>query len=174
MKLTVEEIDAIKKGLTTEIVSQIKTPYRLVIKSLIERCGIEEEIELFIDGAAHLQSKRAGIGGVMFRGGEELYSFSEYLDDATNNEAEYQALIRGLQLALKMNISMINVKSDSELIVKQINGIYRVKHPNMQPLYTRAMNLFKEFSSWKINHVPREENKLADKLSKDGMNSVKK
>ncbi len=172
MKLTIQEIDAIAKGLTTEIVKQIKDPYASTIKSLITKCGKDEVIDLFIDGAANLQNKRAGIGGVMYRNGTELYSFSEYLHDATNNEAEYQALIKGIQLALELKISSININSDSELIVKQIKGEYRVKHPNMQPLYAQAIDLLQKFSSWKISHVRREKNTVADKLSKDGLKSV--
>jgi len=138
------------------------------ISNKLDRIG---KIELYVDGAADLHSKTSGIGGVIYRNGEELYSFSEYLDDSTNNEAEYKALIKGLKELIKLNLLDAKVFADSELIVKQINGEYKVKNERMQVLHKEAMNLFGKFNSWTLSHVRREKNMVADKLSKEGMRS---
>ena len=109
-------------------------------------------VSLFIDGAADLNTKTVGIGGVFLgENNEELSRFSEYLDDATNNEAEYSALIRGLEL----NIMDIKIYADSELVVKQVNGEYKVKHERMRPLRRKAIALLCQYSNWSVQHVPR-------------------
>ena len=123
-------------------------------------------VSLFIDGVADLNTKTVGIGGVFLgENNEELSRFSEYLDDATNNEAEYSALIRGLEL----NIMDIKIYADSELVVKQVNGEYKVKHERMRPLHRKAIALLYQYSNWSLQHVPRDDNTIADKLSKEGM-----
>jgi ribonuclease HI len=109
-------------------------------------------VSLFIDGAADLNTKTVGIGGVFLgENNEELSRFSEYLDDATNNEAEYSALIRGLEL----NIMDIKIYANSELVVKQVNGEYKVKHERMRPLHRKAIALLCQYSNWSMQHVPR-------------------
>jgi len=109
-------------------------------------------VSLFIDGAADLNTKTVGISGVFIgENNEELSRFSEYLDDATNNEAEYSALIRGLEL----NIMDIKIYADSELVVKQVNGEYKVKHERMRPLHRKAIALLCQYSNWSVQHVPR-------------------
>ena len=113
-------------------------------------------VSLFIDGAADLNTKTVGIGGVFLgENNEELSRFSEYLDDATNNEAEYSALIRGLELGLELNIMDIKIYADSELVVKQVNGEYKVKHERMIPLHRKAIALLCQYSNWSVQHVPR-------------------
>ena len=124
---------------------------------------------LFIDGAADLHSKRAGIGGVFLKDEQEIMSFSENIGSATNNEAEYQALIKGLKLAVKNEILSLQIFADSELVVKQINGVYKVKNERMQILHSEAKLLLIKFDSWEINHVRREKNKIADNYAKRGM-----
>lgn len=171
MNLSEQEIIALRKGLTDEILAQVKEPYRSTLQDIIARSKDTIVAELFVDGAADLHSKRAGIGGVLYRNGEEILSFSRYLPDVTNNVAEYEALLQGLKSALELGINSINIRSDSELVVKQIKGEYRVKHPNMKKLYEKVTALLRQFSSWRIDHVPREQNKVADKLSKEGMRS---
>jgi len=113
-------------------------------------------VSLFIDGVADLNTKTVGIGGVFLgENNEELSRFSEYLDDATNNEAEYSALIRGLELGLELNIMDIKIYADSELVVKQVNGEYKVKHERMRPLHRKAIALLRQYSNWSVQHVPR-------------------
>ena len=131
--------------------------------------NISHEVDMFIDGAADLHSKTAGIGGVFFNNkNEKIYSFSQYLDDATNNEAEYSALIKGLQQGIKLKLININIFSDSELIVKQVNGDYKVKNDRMKKLHQKVLYLLEQYDNWVINHIMRDENTIADKLSKEG------
>jgi len=114
-------------------------------------------VSLFIDGAADLNTKTVGIGGVFLgENNEELSRFSEYLDDATNNEAEYSALIRGLELGLELNIMDIKIYADSELVVKQVNGEYKVKHERKIPLHRKAIALLCQYSNWSLQHVPSD------------------
>lgn len=124
---------------------------------------------LFVDGASQLQKKRAGIGGVIYLDDSEIESFSEHIGDATNNEAEYQAMIRGLELLTKYKPEKIYVFADSELVVRQINGQYKVKNPRMQKLFGKVMTLLQQYDHWNVEHVPREQNMRADQLSKQGL-----
>ena len=96
-------------------------------------------------------------------------SFSEPLIDKTNNEAEYMAMIKGAHVSLELNILNIVIYSDSQLIVKQVNGEYRVKNDRMRLLNSEVIDLLCQFNEWSINHIKRDKNKVADKLSKDGM-----
>jgi len=124
---------------------------------------------LYVDGSADLNTKTAGIGGVFYNDdNEEIYSFSEYLDDATNNEAEYTALIKGLKLGLELKFINIEIYSDSELIVRQINGDYQVKNDRMKNLHLKVLNLLKQYNNWSIKHIMRDKNEIADRLSKEG------
>lgn len=144
------------------------------MESLFDRLDGDSEISLYIDGAADLHSKTAGIGGVIYRNHDELFSFSEYLDDATNNEAEYTALIRGLEHLIALDQLSAKIYSDSELVVKQINGEYRVKNPRMQNLYQKAMRLFNQLDQYTFTHVLRDKNTAADKLANAGRAKGKK
>ena len=124
---------------------------------------------LYVDGAADLNTKTAGIGGVFFNDNkEEIYSFSEYLDDSTNNEAEYSALVKGLKVGIELNIINLKILSDSELVVKQVNGDYKVKNDRMRDLHKKVLYLLEQYENWEINHIMREKNIIADKLSKQG------
>lgn len=169
MKLDHTEIKAL-----ANLLSNPKIRDNPIIESLFDRLNQTDNITLFIDGAADLNSKTAGIGGVIYRNKDEIFTFSEYLDDATNNEAEYTALIRGLEHLLALKQLDVDIFSDSELVVKQINGIYSVKNPRMQKLYKKAMKLFKKFNRYTLNHILRDKNVVADKLANHGRASKKK
>lgn len=164
MKLKQNEIKAIKDLLAVAENRSSKT-----LEALHSKLSNESHVELFVDGAADLHSKTAGIGGVFYQYGNEIDTFSEYVDDATNNEAEYKALIRGLHMAKEMNIASINIFSDSQLIVNQVNGEFRVKHEKMIPLHAEATELLDDFDSWSLEYIPRDNNTVADKLCKAGM-----
>ena len=125
--------------------------------------------ELYVDGAADLHSKSAGIGGVIFKDSQELLTFSKPLYDKTNNESEYLALLEGLNVSLELSILNINIYADSELVVRQVNGVYKVKNDRMKVLHSDVINLLEKFNEWSINHISRDNNQIADKLSKDGM-----
>ena len=123
---------------------------------------------MYVDGAADLHSKTAGIGGVIYKESEELITFSEYLDNSTNNEAEYESLIHGLKLLANLSILNVNIFSDSELVVRQINGEYKVKNVRMKKLYQKATSLLSGFENWTFTHVLRDKNKVADMLATEG------
>jgi ribonuclease HI len=96
--------------------------------------------------------------------GEDLGEHAELLGRASNNVAEYRALLLGLAKAKELGAGEIEVVGDSELIAKQVNGLYKVKHEAMRPLYLDAMKALRDFESWSIRTVPRAQNKRADAL----------
>lgn len=121
---------------------------------------------LHTDGAARGNPGPAGIGIVIrAEDGTTLAELGEYIGEATNNVAEYRALIRGLEEARRLGADSVEILADSELLVRQINGEYRVRHPNLVPLYAEVMEKLKGFSSFSIVHVPRKENARADALA---------
>ncbi|MFQ6614515.1 MAG: ribonuclease HI family protein [Fidelibacterota bacterium] len=166
--ITNHQITILRKVLTPEILAALSEVERVELGSLLS-ADEPGTFRLFVDGAANLSLKAAGIGGHINRNGNEVYSFAEYVGHKTNNEAEYLALIRGIELARDLNIDSLQIFADSELVVRQINGIYKVKHPNMIPLYRRVLHRLKAFEEWSIQHIPREQNTRADELSKEGL-----
>jgi ribonuclease HI len=96
--------------------------------------------------------------------GDLLGEHAELLGEVTNNVAEYRALLLGLARAHELGVSEVEVINDSELVAKQIKGLYKVKHAAMRPLYQQAMAAFKEFENWSIRSVPRAQNAQADAL----------
>jgi len=124
-----------------------------------------DKVELFIDGSADLQSKTAGIGGVIFLNQEKYKFFSEYLHDSTNNEAEYESLIFGIEMLIENKLFNANIFSDSQLVVNQVNGIYKIKNDRMKLLHQRATNLLTSLNDWTFDYIPREKNTLADKYA---------
>jgi len=126
---------------------------------------------MFCDGASSGNPGKSGIGVLISiddTGSSDegkTYRLSEYIGNATNNVAEYSALIRGLEKAISLGIRTIDIYLDSELLVKQMNGIYKVKNKNLYSLWTRAKKLSNNFDSCKITHVRREMNSEADLLA---------
>ncbi len=96
--------------------------------------------------------------------GEVLGEHTQLLGTATNNVAEYRALLLGLERARELGASEVEVVGDSELIAKQVEGLYKVKHHAMKPLYEEAMAALRGFASWSIRTVPRAQNFRADEL----------
>jgi ribonuclease HI len=94
---------------------------------------------------------------------------SVLLGVATNNVAEYRGLLLGLELARSQGASEVEVVNDSELIAKQVNGIYRVKHPDMRPLHAQAVAALANFGEWRVRSVPREQNAAADALVNEAL-----
>ena len=166
MKLNKDEINAIR-----DLLSDSKVRSSDVLNNLYEKMTDSGIIKLYVDGAADLHSKTSGIGGVLYRNDEELYSFSEYLDDKTNNEAEYSALIRGIELAVELKLTTLAIYADSQLVINQIDGDYKVKNDRMKVLHSTAHGFLKKLDSWTAEHIPREKNTVADKLSKQAMMS---
>ncbi len=173
LKLSKTELSELKKVLRSKVLNSISNIDVDLLRNISKRLNENASVELYVDGAADLHSKTAGIGGVFYRNGDELFSFSEFIGSATNNEAEYKALIKGLKESHKLKILNIAIFADSELIVKQINGQYKVKNERMQILNNKANGLLKKFTHWTVTHIPREKNSAADKLSKEGMRRKK-
>lgn len=98
-------------------------------------------------------------------GNKEVSTVSKAIGIATNNIAEYTALIEGLKHAIELGYKEVLVKADSELMVKQLKREYKVKNPDIQVIYTQAQSLIKHFSSIQFQHIPREQNKRADQLA---------
>lgn len=125
--------------------------------------------KIAVDGASLGNPGPAGIGVVIFDDtGSIVKKISEPIGLATNNIAEYSALIKGLSEALADGFSDVEIQTDSELMARQINGVYKVKNSNILPLYETAIKLLKEFRSANVIHVTRDKNKLADSLATEG------
>lgn len=120
---------------------------------------------LSVDGAARGNPGQAGVGIVLEAADGSIHRFGEYLGEATNNVAEYKALLFGMQKAAQLGIRALQVRSDSELIVKQLNGQYKVKSPHLQDLYFTAIKAISSFDKVIFTHVPREKNKDADRMA---------
>jgi ribonuclease HI len=118
-----------------------------------------------VDGGARGNPGPAAAAAVLSTPeGDVLDEASEFLGVATNNVAEYRGLLLGLARARALGASEVEVVNDSELVAKQINGQYKVKHPAMRPLYLDAMQALREFEQWSIRSVPRAQNADADAL----------
>jgi ribonuclease HI len=126
----------------------------------------DETFVLEFDGGSRGNPGPAGIGAVVRAADNTpLITLGRFIGRATNNVAEYNALITALREAKNLGAHRIIVRGDSELIVRQMNGQYRVKHPDLQPLYQEAQQLLREFDEAHIEHNLRHKNALADKLA---------
>ncbi|HTY13175.1 MAG TPA: ribonuclease HI family protein [Candidatus Omnitrophota bacterium] len=129
------------------------------------------KVKVFCDGASRNNPGDAGIGVVIksAEGDKALKEIAGYIGQTTNNVAEYMALVRGLEEALIMGAREAEFFCDSELLVKQIKGEYKVKNEGLKPLYLHARSLIEKFKSFSIKHVYREHNAHADELSNKGI-----
>jgi ribonuclease HI len=126
----------------------------------------EAALEIHIDGASRGNPGEAAFGvHVTGPDGVEVAGLYGYLGKVTNNVAEYQALLHALRFALDRGCRRVRIFSDSELVVKQISGAYKVKHPDMIPLHREASSLLRRFESASLSHVRRERNREADALA---------
>jgi len=119
------------------------------------------------DGAARGNPGPAGLGAVLrdAESGEVIAELARYLGEQTNNVAEWTAVQDALEEALRRGARHVDLRTDSQLVARQISGRYRVKHPNLKPIYTRVMALLAQFDAYTVGHVPRELNTHADRLS---------
>ena len=126
---------------------------------------MNKKIIIFSDGGARGNPGPAGIGAVLYNNKKQILAkISKYIGEATNNQAEYQALIAALKKAKELAGQEIDVFLDSELVVKQLNHEYKVKNKELAPLFLEAHNLSLGFSKITFTHVYRENNKEADRL----------
>lgn len=121
--------------------------------------------KLYCDGASLGNPGDAGIGCLVLIDSKKI-EISEYIGKTTNNVAEYMALIRGLEEVLKEKAQEIEIFSDSELLVYQINGVYKVRNRKLISLYEKVKELLSKFKKYHIFHIDREDNFIADKLAK--------
>jgi ribonuclease HI len=127
---------------------------------------------MHVDGGARGNPGDSGIGIVIDnKNTKKGYYF--FLNRKTNNEAEYMALLTGIELSINNKIDNIKVYTDSELVYKQISGEYKVKNENLKKLYLQVNEKIKKFNSFSLNHVKREKNKEADKLANMAMDFKK-
>lgn len=123
-----------------------------------------------VDGAARGNPGEAGCGAAIFdENGAVVMELSRYLGRTTNNVAEYEALLMGLEALLKVGKKKVRIQSDSELLVRQLNGQYRIKDEKLKLLCDRAMVLLRQLDWYRIVHIPRESNRLADRLANRGI-----
>ena len=122
------------------------------------------------DGAARGNPGPAGAGAVVVdENGSVLAEVAEGLGETTNNVAEYTAVIRGLEEAQRLGAREVLLRSDSQLLINQLTGRYRVKAPHLQPLHKRVRDLMRAFTRVDLEHVPRERNAAADSLANLGV-----
>lgn len=138
---------------------------------------LNESFSLYTDGACEFDNDykpiNAGIGGLIKKENKVIHSFAENVGVKTNNESEYLALIKGIKLCHELKINTVSIYADSELIVKQINGEYKVKNERMAVLNKETHLQLSKLDSWDISHVLRDKNSEADELSKEGLSKEK-
>jgi ribonuclease HI len=125
---------------------------------------------LYCDGASRGNPGPSGAGVVILdKNGEQIFELSRFLDNATNNEAEYKALIRGLRAAADVGLKGVEIFLDSELVVNQLLGTYKVRNPRLLKLFEEAMSRLRLFDEYAIFHVGRELNQKADRLANEAI-----
>jgi ribonuclease HI len=131
------------------------------------------KVVIHVDGGARGNPGPAAIGVVVSGpDGEVLGEHAERIGTATNNVAEYRAVLRGLELARALGAGEVEIVGDSELVARQLNGTYKVKHPAMRPLYQQAVDALRAFDRWQIRTVPRAANARADALVNEALDSA--
>ncbi|MBI5037098.1 MAG: ribonuclease HI family protein [Candidatus Kerfeldbacteria bacterium] len=123
-----------------------------------------EVVRLYTDGGARGNPGPAGAGFVLYRGSERVAEGARYLGEATNNQAEYAALIDGMKKVVALGERDVDVYMDSELIVNQMRRTYRVKDAALGKLFIQAWNIVQTLGRVTFSHIPREENAEADRL----------
>jgi len=131
-----------------------------------------KKFEIFTDGACKGNPGEAAIGVVINCDGKRVTEISKPIGEATNNIAEYSALVFGLQESLVLRADEVNVYTDSELVYKQVIGAYKIKNAKLKFLNEQVKSLCRGFKSFKISHIPREKNKLADSLANQAMDAT--
>ena len=131
------------------------------------------KLVIHVDGGARGNPGPAAIAAVLSSpDGDVVDEAKEAIGVASNNVAEYRALLLGLERAKALGATEVEVVNDSELIAKQINGQYKVKHPDMKPLYAESMQALQTFAKWSIRSVPRAQNKEADALVNQALDAA--
>lgn len=135
---------------------------------------MRKEFVIFTDGACSGNPGEAAIGVVIRHDDKVVTEISQTIGEATNNIAEYTALIYALQEALQLKATHLKIFTDSELLYKQVTGQYKIKQDHIKTLFDQVKHLWKGFEHVEISHVLREKNKEADKLATDALKKSKK
>jgi ribonuclease HI len=131
------------------------------------------KVVVHVDGGARGNPGPAAVAAVASTPeGEELAERNAYIGEATNNVAEYRALLLGLELARELGASEVEVVNDSELVARQIGGEYKVKHAGLKPLFIEAMGKLRGFDKWAVRPVRREQNSRADELVNEALDAA--
>ncbi len=126
---------------------------------------MSKTLEIFIDGACKGNPGPAAVGVVITDNGKTVKNISKAIGHATNNIAEYMALVYALQEALILRVDKIRVYTDSELLCNQVNGSYKIKNPHLKFFHAQVEHLLSGFKDAQIRHIPREKNRGADRLA---------
>jgi ribonuclease HI len=133
-----------------------------------------KRLTIYVDGASRGNPGPAAVGVVIKdEKGATALKLSHSIGRATNNQAEYTALITSLQEARKLGADQVYINTDSQLMAEQINGHYRVRNAHIRPLFDKAMQLLAAFQHYSIDHIPRERNGEADDLANQALNRLK-
>ena len=131
------------------------------------------KVVVHVDGGARGNPGPAAAGAVISTpDGEVIADAAEAIGIATNNVAEYRGLLLGLERARELGATEVEVINDSELVARQVNGVYKVKHPDMKPLHAQALKALGEFERWSIRSVPRAQNAGADALVNQALDAA--
>lgn len=132
------------------------------------------KLVVHVDGGSRGNPGPAAAAAVLSTpAGDVVDEAHEFLGVASNNVAEYRGLLLGLERARALGATEVDVVNDSELVAKQINGVYKVKHPDMRPLHAAAREALGQFDSWRVRTVPREQNEGADALVNQALDAAR-
>jgi len=134
-----------------------------------------KRLTIYVDGASRGNPGPAAIGVVIRdEAGAAMAKLSSCIGRATNNQAEYTALITALQEAMKLRADQVYISTDSQLMAEQINGNYKVRNAHIKPLFEKAMQLLTAFQYYAIDHIPRDLNSEADALANEALNKLRR
>ncbi len=129
-------------------------------------------VVVYVDGASRGNPGPAAVGAAVYTAeGDELYSRGKKIGEATNNVAEYRAVIEGLAVARELGASEVTIRLDSELVYRQLLGVYRIKNPELQRLGEEVRRAVGGFEKYGFQQIPREENREADRAANEALNS---
>jgi len=152
---------------TLPLEAEEETPVATQAKPKVEAGeGRHRFVRIYSDGASRGNPGPAGAGAVLTdKEGQALEHLGRFLGEQTNNQAEYAGALLGLRRAKALGASSVELLSDSQLLIRQLKGLYRVKHPGLLPLHQEALECLACFSEVRLTHIPREENQAADTMS---------
>ncbi len=135
---------------------------------------MKDALDIFIDGACRGNPGPAAIGVVITRDDKTIAEISRCIGEATNNRAEYLAMIDALQEAITLHAKHVRISTDSELVYRQLTGVYRIKDEQLKAYFAQVLQLKSGLEHLELRHVPREQNKAADKLANKALDNLMK